>query len=128
MTTARWMEHMAARMEREGDDPRVARAMYTRMYEQAQDEQVRQWARKRLMQLRSLEERAAIRRVLEDFVTAQGHCPRAWTEVTAGLGAAGLRVHPQGPPLDPSDAPYLLVVSPAGCDVTLHPASTVPRS
>ena len=127
MTTARWMEHMAERMERQGDDPRVARAMYTRMYEQAQDEQVKQWARKRLMELGSLEERAAIRRVLSAFVAVHGRCPRAWTELTAGLGAAGLRVHPQGPPLDPSDAPYMLVVSPAGCDVTLHPSSAVPR-
>lgn len=128
MTTARWMEHMAARMEREGDDPRVARAMYTRMHEQAQDDQVRQWARKRLMQLRSLDERAAIRRVLGEFVTVRGRCPSAWTELTAELSAAGLRVHPQGPPLDPADAPYLLVVSPAGCDVALHPTSAVPRS
>jgi tetratricopeptide (TPR) repeat protein len=127
MTSARWMEHMAQRMEREGDDPRVARAMYTRMFEQAQDEQVKQWARKRLMQLRSLEERAVIRRVLSDFVAAQGRCPGAWPDVGPGLAAAGLRVHPQGPPLDPSEAPYLLVVSPLGCDVSLHPSSTVPR-
>jgi tetratricopeptide (TPR) repeat protein len=127
MTTARWMEHMAERMERDGDDPRVARAMYTRMLEQAQDEQVKSWARKRLMELRSLDERAMIRRVLSDFVAAQGRCPRAWTDVGAGLRAAGLRVHAEGPPLDPSDAPYMLAVSPLGCDVTLHPSSTVPR-
>jgi hypothetical protein len=36
-------------------------------------------------------------------------------------------VSPQGLPLDPSQTPYLLVVSPLGCDVTLHPRSTVPR-
>jgi hypothetical protein len=127
MTTARWMEYMAERMERQGDDPQVARAMYARMYEQAQDDQVKQWARKRLMELRSLEERAVIRRVLSAFVAGQGRCPRAWTDLTDRLREAGLRVHPQGPPLDPSDAPYMLVVSPLGCDVTLHPSSTVPR-
>jgi tetratricopeptide (TPR) repeat protein len=127
MTTARWMEYMAERMERQGDDPHVARAMYTRMYEQAQDEQVKQWALKRLMELRSLQERAAIRGVLTAFVGATSRCPRAWTEVSAPLRAAGLTVHPEGPPLDPSGTPYLLVVSPAGCDVTLHPSSTVPR-
>jgi hypothetical protein len=127
MTTARWMEFMAERMEREGDDPQVARAMYTRMYEQAQDAQVRQWALKRLMELRSLQERAAIRGVLSAFVDAARRCPRGWAEVSAPLRAAGLTVHPEGPPLDPSGAPYLLVVSPAGCDVTLHPSSTVPR-
>jgi tetratricopeptide (TPR) repeat protein len=127
MTTARWMDYMANRMEQQGDDPRLARAMYTRMYEQAQDEQVKEWARKRLMELRSLEEREAIRRVLTAFVEVHGRCPRAWTDLTAGLSAAGLRVHPQGPPLDPSDAPYMLVVSPVGCDVSLHPSSKVPR-
>jgi tetratricopeptide (TPR) repeat protein len=127
MTTAGWMEHFAERMERQGDDPQVARAMYGRMYEQAQDEQVRQWALKRLNQLRSLAERAAIRGVLSAFIRGQGRCPRAWTEVTDGLRAAGLAVAGPGVPLDPSGAPYLLVLTPLGCDVALHPQSTVPR-
>ncbi|HVQ25118.1 MAG TPA: hypothetical protein VMV01_08070, partial [Planctomycetota bacterium] len=82
MTTAKWMEQMAKSMEAKGDDPQVARAMYARMYEQAQDDQVKQWALNRLMELKSLEERAHIRRVLADFVTAQTRCPRAWGDVT----------------------------------------------
>ena len=127
MTTAKWMEQMARSMEAKGDDPQVARAMYARMYEQAQDDQVKQWALNRLMELKSLEERAHIRRVLADFVTAQTRCPRAWGDVTTALRAAGLRTDGRGQPVDPSDTPYLLVVSPLGCDVTLHPASTVPR-
>jgi tetratricopeptide (TPR) repeat protein len=127
MTTAKWMEQMAKSMEAKGDDPQVARAMYARMYEQAQDDQVKQWALNRLMELKSLEERAHIRRVLADFVTAQTRCPRAWGDVTPALRAAGLRTDGRGQPVDPSDTPYLLVVSPLGCDVTLHPASTVPR-
>ena len=127
MTTAKWMEHMAERMERQGDDPHVARAMYTRMYEQAQDEQVKQWALQRLMELRSLQERDVIRRVLSSFVTANARCPHAWTDVAPELQAAGLTVHAQGPPLDPSGTPYVLVLGPLGCDVTLHRASTVPR-
>jgi tetratricopeptide (TPR) repeat protein len=127
MTTARWMEHMADNIQAKGDDPQVARAMYARMYEQAQDEQVKQWARRRLMELQSLEERTAIRRVLSAFAAEQKRCPRDWREVSGALATAGLPVHPQGPPLDPSGAPYLLVLSPLGCDVTLHPSSTVPR-
>jgi len=127
MTTAAWMARMAERMEQRGDDPQVAQAMYARMYEQAQDPQVKQWALKRLMELRSLQERHAIRSVLSSFVGATGRCPRAWSDVTTGLRAAGLTVDPQGPPIDPSGAPYVLVVSPLGCDVTLHRASTVPR-
>jgi tetratricopeptide (TPR) repeat protein len=127
MTTAAWMEYMAEKLEAKGDDPQVARAMYTRMYEQAQDEQVKQWALKRLMELRSIHERAVIRGVLNDYVAANGRCPQAWTDVGGGLRAMGLTVDPQGPPLDPSGAPYVLVASPLGCDVSLHRVSTVPR-
>ncbi|HTO10305.1 MAG TPA: hypothetical protein VMQ51_01950 [Candidatus Binatia bacterium] len=127
MSPARWMAHMADSIEAKGDDPKVARAMYARMYEQAQDEQVKEWARRRLMELRSLEERGAIRRVLADFAAEQKRCPRDWRELGAALTAAGLKLLPQGPPLDPSGTPYLLVLSPLGCDVTLHPSSTVPR-
>jgi hypothetical protein len=127
MTTAAWMEHMAEKMERKGDDPRLAQAMYARMYEQAQEAQVKQWALTRLMELRSLQERAAIRGVLNDFVTATGQCPRAWSDVTPQLQAAGLTVHSEGLPIDPSGAPYVLVRSTLGCDVSLHRLSTVPR-
>jgi len=127
MTTARWMEHMAENVEAKGDDPQVARAMYARMYEQAQDDQVKEWARGRLMELRSLEERGVIRRVLSAFIAEQKRCPRDWREIGGALAGAGLPVHPEGPPLDPSGAPYLLVLSPLGCDVSLHPSSTVPR-
>jgi tetratricopeptide (TPR) repeat protein len=127
MTTARWMAHMADNVQSKGDDPQVARAMYARMYEQAQDDQVKEWARRRLMELASLEERSVIRRVLQTFVDAEKRCPRNWRELARGLTAAGLKVHPEGPPLDPSGAPYLLMLTPLGCDVSLHPASTVPR-
>jgi hypothetical protein len=65
--------------------------------------------------------------VLQGFVDAEKRCPRDWRELRPGLTAAGLKVHPEGPPLDPSGAPYLLMLSPLGCDVSLHPASTVPR-
>ena len=127
MTTARWMVYMAEKLEAKGDDPDVARAMYARMYEQAQDEQVRQWAQRRLMELRSLQERSAIRRALAAHVAAHGQCPRAWTELAAALAAGGVPTSPQGLPLDPTGTPYLLVLTPLGCDVTLHPLSTVPR-
>jgi tetratricopeptide (TPR) repeat protein len=127
MTTARWMDHMAQRMEQRGDDPQMARAMYARMYEQAQDDQIKQWALKRLMELRSLQEREAIRRVLSAFVTANTRCPQAWTDVAPELRAAGFTLQAQGAPLDPSGAPYVLVLSPLGCDATLHASSKVPR-
>lgn len=127
MTTAKWMDHMAERMQQRGDDPHMARAMYARMYEQAQDEQIKLWALKRLMELRSLQEREVIRRVLSAFVAANTRCPGAWTDVGPELRAAGFTLQGQGAPLDPSGAPYVLVLSPLGCDATLHSTSTVPR-
>ena len=127
MTKARWMEYMAEKMEAKADDPDVARAMYARMYEQAQDDQIKQWAQGRLMELRSLQERGVIRRVLKTFTAARGQCPHDWRELSSALAEAGLRTAPAGPPLDPTGAPYLLVLTPLGCDVTLHPTSTLPR-
>jgi hypothetical protein len=47
--------------------------------------------------------------------------------VAVALRATGLALDAQGPPIDPSGAPYVLVVTPRGCDVTLHRVSTVPR-
>jgi hypothetical protein len=127
LTTATWMSTMADRLVEGGDDPSVGRAIYQRMYEQARDEHVRQWAQRRLLQMQSLTERETIRRVLTDHVAAHGRCPRAWAPVAAAVHAAGLAVDATGAPLDPGGTPYLLVIGDQACDVTLHPRSSVPR-
>ena len=57
------------------------------------------------MELRSLEERAQIRRVLAVFVAAQRPLPGRLGRLTAPLRAAGLRTDGRGQPLDPSDTP-----------------------
>ena len=61
----RWMEAMKARMASEGGSRNLAREIYTRMYEEPGDSNVKEMARLRLMQLDSLDERDAIRRVLD---------------------------------------------------------------
>ena len=49
-----WMEAMKAKMTDEGGSRSTAREIYTRMYEQSTEDQVREMARRRLLQLDSL--------------------------------------------------------------------------
>src|SRR5712691_9700621 len=56
----RWMEAMQARMASEGGSRDTAREIYLRMYEQAGDGDVKEMARRRLLQLDSMDERDAL--------------------------------------------------------------------
>jgi hypothetical protein len=123
-SSAKWMEHMAARMDAEGGDRALARDMYTRMHEQATDEQVRQWATTKLMQLHSFEERERIREVLLAAWRRRGSCVDRWAEVTTELRRARLRTDRHGAPVDPSGTPYVLALG--GCAVAVDPRSAVP--
>ncbi|MBA3441425.1 MAG: hypothetical protein H0T92_16320 [Pyrinomonadaceae bacterium] len=121
----RWMTAMAARMEAEGGGRTVAREMYRAMYEQADDEQIKLMALKRLLQLRSMDERDTIRRVLTDYKAQTGRAAASWREVAERLRAARLNINEQGTPLDPSGAAYVLAED--GYDVDLGSHSEVPR-
>jgi tetratricopeptide (TPR) repeat protein len=113
-----WMKAMGARMADEGGSRATAREMYTRMYDEADDDQTRTMAELHLMRLDSLDERDAIRRVLNDYAARAGHCASVWREVAPALRAARLRIDSStGAPLDPSNTPYILVKD--GCDVDL---------
>ncbi|HEY6186765.1 MAG TPA: hypothetical protein VIW80_03730 [Pyrinomonadaceae bacterium] len=121
---APWMVAMSARLAAEGGSRATAREMYRRMYEQSDDEQIRQMAVRRLMQLDSFDERDVIRKVLRLYAERAGRCASTWKEVAAALRAVGLRQDATGAPLDPSDTPYVLVNQ--GCDVDLSGRSQVP--
>jgi Flp pilus assembly protein TadD len=121
---APWMVAMSARLAAEGGSRSTAREMYERMYEQSDDEQIRQMAVRRLMQLASFDERDVIRKVLSLHAARTGRCASSWREVAAALRAAGLRQDETGAPLDPSDMPYMLIKQ--GCDVDLNGRSQVP--
>ncbi|HEX8775202.1 MAG TPA: hypothetical protein VF735_16625 [Pyrinomonadaceae bacterium] len=121
---APWMNMMSARLEAEGGSRATAREMYRRMYEQSDDEQIRQMAVKRLMQLDSFDEREVILKVLKVYAERTGRCASSWRDVALTLRAVGLRQDATGAPLDPSDTPYVLVNQ--GCDVDLSGHSQVP--
>jgi tetratricopeptide (TPR) repeat protein len=119
-----WMQAMSARMLAEGGSTDTAREMYTRIYEQSDDADIKRMAERHLMQLDSLDERKLIRNVLNDYAAHHGACAANWKEVAGALRGAGLRLDSNNAPLDPADTPYLLVKG--GCDVDLDAGSLVP--
>jgi len=120
----RWMAEMGARMLAEGGSMQAARQMYQHLYDESQDEQVKQVLQRRLLQVDSFEQREFIRRLLSDYSSRTGRCPAAWKDLTAILQSRFRLEAGTAAPLDPSGTPYVLVKG--GCDVDLDPHSLVP--
>lgn len=118
-----WMEAMKARMAAEGGSRDVAREIYTRMYEQAGDSQIKETARLRLLQLDSMDQRDVIRKLLTIYNARVGKCPSSWREVEPLLRAARLPVADRAP-IDPAGTPYVLLTD--KCEVDLDPGSVIP--
>jgi hypothetical protein len=119
-----WMMAMKGKMAAEGGSRSTAREVYKKMLEQAADKKVQEMAMLRLMQLDSLDQRDAIRKVLTSYKTSRGGCPASWPEVAAVLQSMRFKLSRDGAPLDPTGAPYQLVES--GCDVALDAKSPIP--
>jgi hypothetical protein len=119
-----WMEAMSARMEAEGGSRAVAHEIYRRLYEQSADERVRDMARRRLMQVASLDERDTLRKVLAAYKTELGRCTTSWRETEGALRNLRWRLDPSGAPMDPSGWPYVLDKD--RCEVYLDLKSEVP--
>lgn len=120
-----WMEAMKAKVALDGGSRPLAREIYGHIYEQAEDDQVKEMARRRLMNLDSLDDRDKMLKVLSAFQERTGRCPSSWKEAEQLLRAAGLRLDPTGAPLDPGGTAYVLVTT--KCDVNLDRNSNVPR-
>jgi tetratricopeptide (TPR) repeat protein len=119
-----WMEAMKAKMAADGGSRSTAREIYTRMYEQSADEKVRDMARKRLLQLDSLDQRDGLRKLFAAYQARTGKCPSSWKEIEPVFRALRIAVDASGAPLDPSGMPYVLR---AGvCEVELDPKSEIP--
>ena len=117
-----WMEAMKAKMAADGGSRDTAREIYTRMYEQSADEKVRDMARRRLLQLDSLDQRESLRKLFAAYQARTGKCPSSWKEIEPVFRALRVAVDATGAPLDPSGAPYVL----RGCEVELDPKSVIP--
>lgn len=124
-TAPAWMQAMSARMLAEGGSRSTARELYTRMYDQADDETIKRMAELRLLQIDSFDQRELIRKTLKEYFARSGRCASEWREISQQLRAARLPVdNSSGAPLDPTGTPYLLVKD--SCDVDLDPASPIP--
>jgi tetratricopeptide (TPR) repeat protein len=103
-----WMEAMKAKMVSEGGSRSTAREIYTRMYEQSTDDQVKEMARRRLLQLDSLDQRDGLQKLFTAYKTRIGKCPESWRELEQIFRAFRIPVDQSGAPLDPSGVPYVL--------------------
>jgi tetratricopeptide (TPR) repeat protein len=119
-----WMVAMKAKMANEGGSRELAREIYGRMYEQAENAKVKEMARKRLLQLDSLDQRDGLRKVLATYKARAGRCPSSWKEVEPLLRALRVKVDSTGAPLDPTGTAYVMVGD--GCDLDVDPKSEVP--
>jgi len=119
---------MTARMKTQGGSRETARAMYQQMFDEAQDSQTKEVAGLRLFQLDSLDEREAIRLVLQQFKVKNNRCANNWSEIFPLLKSVKLpngkdfRIDKSNNLVDPTDAPY--VFDKETCDVKLDAAKT----
>ena len=119
-----WMMAMEGKMALEGGSRTTAREVYQKMFEQSDDKKVKDMAALRLLQLDSVEQRDAIRKVLSSFKTTYKRCPVTWSEIALVLQSMRFKQNREGDPLDPSGAPYQLIQE--SCDVALDPKSSIP--
>jgi tetratricopeptide (TPR) repeat protein len=119
-----WMAAMKAKMAAEGGSRSTAREIYTQMFDQSTDDQVRDMARKRLLQLDSLDQQDGLRKLLTSYQTRVGKCPESWKELALVLRAFRVPVDVSGAPLDPTGVPYVL--QSGACELTLDPKSEIP--
>jgi tetratricopeptide (TPR) repeat protein len=122
---------MTAQMKTQGGSRETARTMYEQMYEEAQDSQTKEVAALRVLELDSLDERDAIRPLLEDFKQKNGRCPENWREVYPILRGQKLKSNKNlrfdsasFSPLDPTNIPYLLIQKADKCEVTIDTKSS----
>jgi tetratricopeptide (TPR) repeat protein len=119
-----WMQAMKAKMTADGGSRTTAREIYLRMYEQSNDEKVKEMAHERLLQLDSLDQRDSLRKLFAAYQARTGKCPNSWKEIEPVFRALRIAVDASGAPLDSGGAPYVLRAG--ACEVDLDPNSEVP--
>ncbi len=120
-----WMEVMRARMAAEGGSRSTAREIYLRLFQESGDPNVKDMARRRLLQIASFEQRDLIQKVISLFRQQTRRCPSSWKEIASQLKASGLDLDLAGAPLDPAGTAYILQTT--DCSVDLDPGSEVPH-
>ena len=119
-----WMQAMKARMLGEGGSPETAREIYSHMYQEAEDEQVKEMARRHLMRMDSAHEREILKKILAAYQSRNGRCPTSWKDLEPVFRSLRLRCDASGAPLDPAGTAYVL--NSKKCEGELDPKSEVP--
>ena len=119
-----WMVAMKAKMIAEGGSRNTAREIYTRMFEESADDQVKDMARKHVLLLDSLDQRDVLRKGMQIFRDKTGRCPTSWTELREAFRVLSIPVDVNGSPVDPTGMPYVL--NSGTCEVELNPKSEIP--
>ena len=114
---------MKAKMAADGGSRATAREIYTRMYDELADEKVRDMARRRLLQLDSLDQSESLGKLFAAYKARTGKCPSSWKEIEPVFRALRVAVDASGAPLDPSGTPYVLRAG--ACEVELDPKSEI---
>ena len=123
-----WMQMMAVNMRTEGSSRATARQIYTQIYNEAQDDETRNYATARLLGLDAQDDLDVINQVLVSYRSDAGRCPASWQELTPWLKThqipqlSRLRVNRDGAFVDPTDMPYVL--DSEKCVSALDPANT----
>lgn len=118
-----FMKLMAANMKSDGGSRSTARAIYTQMYNEADDEQIKHSAKMRLLMNDSLDEQDAIRAALKTFQQRTGRCANNWSELIPLLKNVKLpddlefHLDNANNVVDPTGAPYL--IDKENCDVKI---------
>jgi hypothetical protein len=125
-----FMRMMSARMKTEGGSRDIAREMYRQIRDEAEDQQSRENAELRLLQIDSLDQRDIITAALGEFRDANKRCPSSWAELLPTIArkpeaSRTLRIDRSNNILDPSGVAYSL--NREKCTVDLGVGTKVPR-
>jgi len=119
-----WMLAMKARMTAEGGSRETAREIYTRMFSESPDPNVKKMARARLLQLASMDQKDLLAKVLSAYINKTGSCPRNWQAIAPTLSALKFALDRTGTPMDPAGYPYHLNTE--KCSTEQDPKSDIP--
>lgn len=127
-----FMRQMAAAMQTEGGSRDTARAIYTQILAEAEDQSSRDNAQLRLLELDSLEEREAVNKLLDDHKRKNGTCIDRVSEIFGVLRelrspkVRNIRIDKNNQLIDPAGTPYRL--DNERCTLELGTGSPIPRS
>lgn len=126
-----FMRQMVAAMNAAGGSRETARAIYSQMLRESEDEQSKENAQLRLFELDSMEMVEAVNRVLSESKERSGQCVQLLPDILPALRSVNLpygldfQIDTSNNLVDPSAVPYTF--DRAACSIELAPESKIPK-